>query len=131
MTMTVTSAVVEALLAETRTAHPRECCGLLFGTECAITAYRPAANVHPTPETHFEIDPQALIDAYRAMRGDGAQLVGYYHSHPHGLARPSAVDRAMAAGDGMIWAIVGEGQITLWRAGDDAMTPLPYQVADA
>ncbi|MBL8655852.1 MAG: M67 family metallopeptidase [Altererythrobacter sp.] len=131
MAIEVTSAVLDALLAEARAAHPRECCGLLFGTDSAVTEHRPAANIHPTPATHFEIDPQALVDAHRAMRGGGARLVGYYHSHPAGPPRPSATDRALAAADGMIWAIAGEGRVELWRAGEGGMVPLPYRRAAA
>lgn len=130
MAMTVTSAVLDALLAQARAAHPREACGLLFGSEGTITAIRPAANVHPAPETRFEIDPQALVDAHRAMRAGGPQLVGYYHSHPVGPPEPSATDRALAARDGMVWAIVGRERVTLWRAGGDGLEPLPYQAAD-
>lgn len=131
MDVAVTSAVLEALLAEARAAWPRECCGLLFGDDAVIAAHRPAANVHPTPETHFGIDPQALIDAHRAMRQGGPQVVGYYHSHPSGPPEPSATDRALAARDGMIWAIIGEERVTLWRAGGDGLVALPYRVADA
>ncbi len=131
MAMRVTSAVLNALMSEARAAHPRECCGLLFGTERAITALRSTTNCHPAPQAHFEIDPQALIDAHRAMREGGPRLVGYYHSHPDGPPEPSATDRSLSAGDGMIWAIVGAGRIALWRAGRDAMTPLPIVEIDA
>lgn len=131
MAIGVTSAVLDAILAEARAAEPRECCGLLFGSDAAVTGHRPAANVHLSPLRHFEIDPQALIDAHRAMRQGGPRLVGYYHSHPEGLPAPSATDRAQAAGDGMIWAIAGEGRVTLWRAGEDGMVPLPYRVLRA
>lgn len=131
MAIGVTSAVLDSLLAEARAADPGECCGLLFGSATAITALRPAPNVHPTPRTRFEIDPRTLIEAHRAMRAGGPRLVGYYHSHPSGLPEPSAKDHALAAGDGMIWAIVGEGRVRLWRAGDDGLTPLPYLVTGA
>ena len=135
MEVTVTSAVLEALLAEAHATLPHECCGLLFGTAAAIAAHRPAANVHPAPQSHFEIDPQALIDGHRAMREGGPALVGYYHSHPAGPPEPSTTDRALAARDGMIWAIVGLGagerRVALWRAGGDGLQPLPYRLADA
>lgn len=131
MAIGVTSAVLEGLLAEARAAHPRECCGLLFGTDGAITAHRPTRNVHPTPHTHFEIDPQALIDAHRAMRSGGLGLVGYYHSHPAGPPDPSPTDRSLAAKDAMIWAIVGQGRVALWRAGEGGMDPLPYRALPA
>jgi desampylase len=131
MPIEVTSSVLDALLAQARVAFPREACGFLFGTAEAITGHRAAANVHPAPATHFEIDSQALIDAHRAMRGGGPRLIGYYHSHPSGPPEPSATDRAQAARDGMIWAIIGEGRVTLWRAGGDGLAPLPYRLRGA
>lgn len=130
MRITVTSEVIAGLLAEARDAHPREACGLLHGAIDRVTAYAPAANVHVQPHRFFEIDPAALIAAHRAMRGGGPRLVGYYHSHPSGPAAPSETDRAMAAADEMIWAIVAAGRVTLWRAGDDGLTPLRYRVTD-
>ena len=96
-------------------AHPCECCGLLLGGDERITEIGPATNVHPTPETHFEIDPQALVDAHRAARAGGAQVVGYYHSHPNGFAEPSATDRVAASGDGRIWLIIAAGSINGWK----------------
>ena len=119
-----------ALLAEAGQAHPHECCGILLGEGGHITAIRPARNVHPEPARHFEIDPQALVDAHRAARSGGPQVLGYYHSHPNGLAEPSATDRALAAGDGAIWAIIAAGRITFWRSGDAGLEALPYVGAD-
>lgn len=129
MTLQVTSELFDALLAEAAAAHPRECCGLLFGSaeHGGIDALVPAVNVHPQPETHFEIDPQALIDAHRAARSGGPELLGYYHSHPFGEARPSATDKAMAARDGMVWAIIGGGTVAFWRAGASGFSALPYR----
>lgn len=128
MAMMVTSAVVEAVLAEACAALPHECCGLLFGSADAITASRAAANIHASPETRFEIDPQTLIEAHRAMRSGGPRVVGYYHSHPAGPPEPSATDAAMAGGDGMIWAIVAAGEVRLWRSGADGFSALSYIV---
>lgn len=131
MAIEVTSAVLESLLAEASAAAPEECCGLLFGSVTGIMTHQSAVNVHSTPLTRFEIDPQVLIDAHRAMRAGGARLVGYYHSHPAGPPEPSATDRALAATDGMIWAIVGQDRVTLWRAGEEGLQPLPYRLAPA
>lgn len=125
----VSSHLVDALLAEAAAAHPAECCGILLGEGDGITAILPARNVHPHPMRHFEIDPQALIDAHRTARSGGPRVLGYYHSHPNGVARPSATDRAMAAADGAIWAIIAAGRITLWRSGDAGFEALPYVVA--
>ena len=110
-----TREVLDGLQDEARRAAPCEACGLLLGRGQAIDRILPARNVHPVPQTHFEIDPQALVDAHRAERGGGLRLIGYYHSHPRGAAEPSATDRAQSSGDGRIWAIVGVDGVRFWR----------------
>lgn len=131
MATEVTRALLERLVAEAAAAHPGECCGLLLGRGERIEEVRPCANVHPQPERHFEIDPRALIEAYRAARGGGAEVLGYYHSHPAGTPEPSATDRANAAGDGRVWAIVGEGRVGWWRDGAGGFEPLSYVTRDS
>ena len=127
MKLEVSTAILSAMLAEAARVHPRECCGILLGEGAAITAIVPAANVHAAPLTHFEINPQALVDAHREARSGGPQVLGYYHSHPNGLARPSATDEAMATGQGLIWAIIAAGRVTFWREGDARFAALPYE----
>jgi len=131
MALTLTRSALELLKAEAERAHPLECCGLLLGaTPYRIDTALPARNLAPDPARHFEIDPQALIDAHRAERAGGPLLLGYYHSHPTGLAQPSATDRAEASGDGRLWAIVAEGEITLWRDAGERFERLPYETVD-
>ncbi len=128
MTLEVSSTVVAGILGLAADAYPRECCGILLGEEGRITAFLPADNVHLQPEDHFEIDPQVLIDAHRAARQGGSPIAGYYHSHPNGLAEPSATDRRQAAHDGSVWAIVGAGEVTFWRDAPEGFIPLFYSV---
>jgi len=128
METTVTSGAKATLLAEAAAAHPLEACGLLLGQGGVITAAVPVRNVHPDPARHFELDPQALIAAHRAQRAGGPQVLGYYHSHPTGLAEPSATDRACASGDGRIWAIVAAGAIGWWRDAPGGFEALPLRV---
>jgi proteasome lid subunit RPN8/RPN11 len=75
-------------------AFPAEACGLLLGQEGHIMEARACANVAPDPLRHFEIDPAALIAAHRASRAGGLAVLGYFHSHPNGLARPRPPMRA-------------------------------------
>jgi proteasome lid subunit RPN8/RPN11 len=126
----VTSSLLTALREEAARAAPEECCGLLLGRAGEIGEARPAANVAPDPIRRFEIDPQSLVDAHRAARNNGPEVLGYYHSHPGGPAVPSATDRAQAAGDGSVWAIVGEDGVTFWRDEEAGFAPLSYAVAD-
>lgn len=130
MTLEIFRSPVDRILAEAAAAHPRECCGLLLGEGATIRAIEPARNLHPTPETHFEIDPRTLIGAHRAARGGGAQVMGYYHSHPSGPPEPSPADRAMAAHDGRVWAIAGRGEVRFWRDDEAGFEPLSLRVID-
>lgn len=131
MALEVASDVIATLLREATRAAPRECCGLLLGTENgSITEARPVANVHPQARWHFEIDPAALIAAHRAERSGGPKLVGYYHSHPAGHPRPSATDCEHASGDGRAWAIVADGRVTFWRDDGRGFEALSYSLVD-
>ena len=125
----VSSALIDALLALAETGHPVEVCGLLLGERRRISGLKPCTNVHPSPETHFEIDPRALIAAHRAAREGGPPVAGYYHSHPEGPPEPSSTDRANATGDGKVWAIVGQGRVGWWRDCRAGFVPLSYLVA--
>lgn len=131
MELEVSRPVLDGLIEEARAAHPRECCGLLMGDGHAVTALRPAANIHPRPEQRFEIDPQVLVAALRAQRRGALQVIGYYHSHPAGAAMPSATDRREAPHDGRVWAIVAGDAIGFWRDTPDGFEPLPYVVRPA
>ena len=130
MRIEVTSEALGQMRAHAAAAHPDEACGILLGADGRITEARQACNVHPAPATHFEIDPQALINAHRAARGGGAGVLGYYHSHPVGPAEPSATDRACAAGDGKVWAIVSRDDIRFWQDGKQGFVALPFTIGD-
>lgn len=130
MPQTIAPSAHAAMLAAAAAAAPDEACGLLLGMGTSVTEAPAAANVHPHPRRHFEIDPAALIAAHRAARAGGSQVLGYWHSHPNGLARPSQTDRAHATGDGRAWAIVANGAISLWVDAPNGFAPLSYVLAD-
>jgi predicted GIY-YIG superfamily endonuclease/proteasome lid subunit RPN8/RPN11 len=126
----VSAEVLTTMRAAASAAHPQEACGILLGAGTRISAAAETANVHPAPATHFEIDPQALIDAHRAARAGGVDVIGYFHSHPQGPAEPSATDRACAAGDGRVWAIIAGDDVRFWRDDETGFAPLSYVLAD-
>jgi proteasome lid subunit RPN8/RPN11 len=104
-------------------AEATEICGLLLGEAGRIDAILPAANVAADPARHFELDPAVLLAAHRAARAGGPKIVGHYHSHPSGVAEPSATDAACAAPDGRLWLIVAGDAARLWvaAAGEDGL----------
>ncbi len=117
-----------AIRAAARAAHPHEVCGLLLGQGDTISVAQATANVAPDPLRRFAIDPAALIAAHRAGRAGGLAVLGYFHSHPTGPARPSPTDVAQAAHDGRIWAIIAGETVALWRDHTSGFAPLSYGV---
>lgn len=130
MDLEVTSGVIATLLKEATFAAPRECCGLLMGQNGRIFRAVPAANVHPDPTRHFELDPAALIAALRGEREGGEKVLGYFHSHPNDVGKPSVEDRSSASGDGRVWAIVAAGGVTWWRDGEGQFERLSLRLVE-
>jgi proteasome lid subunit RPN8/RPN11 len=130
MDIELTRAAFEGISAEAERAFPEEACGLLFGHGRRVEEVVPTRNVHPKPRTHFESDPRALIEAYRAERQGGPQVLGYYHSHPAGPAGPSSTDQAQASGDARVWAIVAGDAVTFWRDAEGGVVALSYTVVE-
>ena len=96
-------------------AGENECCGILRGIGRRVCAVELTRNVATKPARHFEIDPAALIAAHKSARAGGLPLLGYFHSHPKGIAVPSVTDVAQAAPDGLIWLIMAAQSITAWQ----------------
>lgn len=128
MVVEVTSGLIATLLEEAEAAMPRECCGLLLGEGRRIERSQPAANVSADPFTRFEIDPRALLAAHRIAREGGPQVMGYYHSHPVGEARPSATDCQNSTEDSRIWAIIACGEVAFWRESGKGFVEQPWQL---
>lgn len=114
-TVRISRSLVDQIVTETMRSR-LEVCGLLLGRGATVGSIQPCANVHSTPATHFELDPAALFRALRAARDGGASVIGHYHSHPSGLAAPSATDAVSAPPDGTIWIIVAGDRMTAWQA---------------
>lgn len=103
--------VLEAIVAAAEASYPDEACGLLVGRwsaagHCRLRRAVPSANLAPDPSVAFEIDPALRLDLQRRLRGGGQRVVGLYHSHPDGPARPSARDLARAWEPGLLWLIL-------------------------
>ena len=94
--------LLRELVRHAQDCFPEECCGVLIGSEtragCARAERTVAAENTSTQgrEREYLLAPLAILEAQRAARTDGLEIVGYYHSHPSGRATPSALDRRNA-----------------------------------
>lgn len=90
----------DAVVEHAREGAPAEVCGLLGGTfgedRSRVAAVERAANAADDPETAYAIAPAEQFALMDRLEADGHSVVGFYHSHPRGPARPSDVDVARA-----------------------------------
>lgn len=99
-----------SVLAHAREGAPTEMCGVLGGRRAdgvaTVTETRRVANVAGTPRNRYELDPAEQVAAMDELETEGHEVVGFYHSHPRGPARPSGVDEARATWEGYSYCIV-------------------------
>lgn len=144
----MTVASVAALRAWARAANPIEACGLLSGrlpgtAQMACWTVEQAhsmTNVAARPATSFRLDPVEVLRVTRTVETTGLEIVGVYHSHPGGLAVPSATDVEAAALMPKGWCHLlvggdegdGEGRDTpvrAWLLGSSSALELELQVS--
>src|SRR6266404_3537437 len=101
---------------------------MLIGSGASIDEAVRARNIAES-RTRFLIDPKNHLDAMRAARSRGLEVLGFYHSHPHSPAWPSPTDVTEAAYPDSVYLIVSlEGAVEdtrLFRIGHGGATELP------
>ena len=76
-----------------REAYPHECCGALIGRDQLVTEALALPNAtREGPRRRFLVRPADYLAAERRATELGAELLGFYHSHPDHPARPSRYD---------------------------------------
>lgn len=92
----ITSEAMQSLLHAQQGAGDAEPCGVLLGrTEgSAVRIHETPGtpNVHPSPERAFRIAPQDILAVARGGRERGLTLLGFWHGHLQGAARPGEAD---------------------------------------
>jgi proteasome lid subunit RPN8/RPN11 len=111
---------------------PREVCGLIGGSGGQARHIIAAPNVATEPETRYEIAPAVLVAGVMQFQAAGLDLIGLYHSHPHGPPAPSRTDLALATYPDAVYLIVGlrtgEPELAAWRLAGGRAERLPLHV---
>jgi proteasome lid subunit RPN8/RPN11 len=99
----ISSELADKIRAHGTQTYPHECCGALLGRDTEVAdrrVYREIRALHPlinrrddSPNNRFSVTSQDVLDAEKAARQQGLEVVGWYHSHPDHPARPSQYDR--------------------------------------
>lgn len=93
--------LTEKIKSQAAETYPEECCGVLIGCEDndgrhVLHLYE-SQNIHSDNRTRrFMIGPDDFLKAQHIARGNDAEIIGFYHSHPEHAAVPSEHDREFA-----------------------------------
>jgi len=112
--------ILDEMIAHARELDPFECCGLLAGTNGAVTRQYRITNTVAKDARALEIfdgadvkqlghlsdavkaevayfmDPREMLAAFKDMRQRNLELTVIYHSHTHSPAYPSTTDVGLA-----------------------------------
>jgi proteasome lid subunit RPN8/RPN11 len=137
----ISGPIAEKIRAHGAETYPHECCGALLGLDSAAASESnqrkglqgPAREIlqlfplvnrrDDSPRNRFSVTAQDVLEAEKAAREQGLEVVGWYHSHPDHPARPSEYDRDHAwPWYSYIIVSVQNGapqDMTSWRLNDD------------
>jgi proteasome lid subunit RPN8/RPN11 len=133
--------------------YPYECCGALLGRDndlpeesgsetrdamfsrCVRSLFPLVNRRDDSPRNRFSVTPDDVLEAEKAARAEGLEVIGWYHSHPDHPARPSDYDRDHAwPWYSYIIVSVHAGvpqDMTSWRLKDDRSGYLEEKISPA
>ena len=130
-TLTIPAAIHDAMVAHCLREAPLECCGLLGGVPPTVSSIFPLRNALAS-ETRYTADSRDLIAAVQALRGQEAQILAIYHSHPRWAAIPSRTDLAENHYGDVPRIIVSlldrPPVVRVWRLDPESYAELPWRL---
>lgn len=121
--LVIPRSLYDAMIAHAQAELPNECCGLLAGRaegETGVALARFALANDLSSPTEYLSNPRELLDAMKAMRRSGTDVLAIYHSHPSSPPVPSRTDLERNHwGEAAVHLIIGLGertpQVQAWR----------------
>lgn len=107
MQLTLSAEYLKQIIDHAYQELPYEICGLMGGQEGQVESIVPVPNASRTPQSNFEMERQAMVDAIIQFQRAGQEVVAIYHSHPQNAAVPSESDVAQATWPDAVYLIVG------------------------
>jgi [CysO sulfur-carrier protein]-S-L-cysteine hydrolase len=121
------AALQSELVTQAVAADPDEACGILAGRDNRVERVFPVRNSADEVEAgrgvfrdrssgepaagrkavHYYMDPRDQLRVYNEIDALELEVVGYYHSHTHSEARPSATDIRLASDLEVVYVLVG------------------------
>lgn len=124
MALAIDPGAADAIRRHGAETYPHECCGALIGRDgIVVEAFALPNTTEEGARRRFLVRPVDYRDAERRASAAGAELLGFYHSHPDHPARPSPydLDHAWPVFSYVILSVAAgrPGDMTSWRLRDD------------
>jgi len=98
------------MVAHSRDCYPNEACGLIaaerVGDQLEFRELFCLTNADASPVS-YTIDPTEHFRSLQHAELNDWELVGAFHSHPHGAGFPSETDISKAADPDWLWFVIG------------------------
>ena len=140
MALVISKGLLEEIGGHGARAYPNECCGALVGVagedgrkEVRALLALDNRREGEAARTRFLVTADDFRWAEKQARGQGLEIVGFYHSHPDHPARPSEFDREHAL-PWYSYVIVGVSggapqETTSWVLADDRREFLAEEIS--
>lgn len=115
MRLMMSQADYDAMLAHVQAHWPEEACGLLAGQEQVVRQVYLIENIRHSP-TEYEMHAVEQVRAMVETEARGWEVVGIFHSHPHGPPIPSETDVALAFYPEAVYVICSPDERAVWQA---------------
>ncbi len=89
--LVIPPSIRKEIVAHARDHAPRECCGVIAGTEGELTLLHRLTNLEPGVSRYL-FDDEEFYRVYWDIENRGESLLVAYHSHPVTVAWPSTTD---------------------------------------
>jgi desampylase len=116
--MIIEKGLVSQMVEHAKREAPKEACGILAGKGERVRKVFECKNRDDSPFYAYTISPGELLKKIDEIEAGGLDVIGFYHSHPMGLEKPSAVDVSRATWPGHSYVIVslpGGVKISSWE----------------
>jgi len=82
--ISIEKAAWDLMISHAENTYPKECCGVMLGSDQVVKEAVPLPNVYTGPqEDFFVMDPKDLHRADQQARKNGMDVLGVFHSHPN------------------------------------------------
>ena len=138
MFCSISAAAVDAIRRHAAEAYPREGCGLLVGVDDfdqRVIEYAVPTRNEERDAHRYSIAPEAFLEAEKAARMQGLEVLGFFHSHPDLDPQPSKSDVAEGWSHYTYVIVSVHGgecrSMAAWRLEGGFFEPVPLHISES